>query len=177
MIVVEGCDGTGKTGLCQRLAKDLKIPILPKAVSSDAQYLEPIDYWVERHNALGFQPVIMDRHQLISHLIYGPTMRRKLQNKFQDLVWLSHQLSQFWLTDPFLIMCLPSIQVVRENMEMDEYKVAQDDIEVFYWHYHSWTAMNAHHVDRIWNYPEESSTSYKELINDITQRIEGHAKQ
>lgn len=176
MIVVEGCDGTGKTGLCQRLAQDLGIPILPKAVSSDAVYLEPIDYWVERHNALGFQPLIMDRHQLISHLIYGPTMRRKLQNKFQLLDWLSHQLREFWLTDPFVIICLPSLAVVKANLEDDEYKVAVADIDVYYWHYHSWAAMHAHHVDKIWNYPEENMHTYHDLKESIKQRIDSHAK-
>lgn len=174
MIVVEGPDGSGKSTLVKRLSDALDLPVAPRAVNSNAVYTDQLDYWVERHNKLGFQPMLFDRHQLVSHLMYGPTMRRKLFGNFQDMEWLVDQLQQFWSCKPFVIICLPPIATVKANLAVDEYKVAERDIEVFYWNYHAWAAMNRDSVDRVWDYTVHGPESFTMMAQQIQLRMENN---
>lgn len=153
MIVVEGPDGSGKTTLVQRLREDLALEQIPRAVNSDAEYGTRLDTWVEDVQRRHMEGIICDRHQLISHLMYGPTMRRELFGMFQNPNWLANQIENFWAARPIVILCLPQLNIVKANLEVDEHKVAQADIDIFYWNYHIWYADNYYrnHI-MIWDY-------------------------
>lgn len=162
MIVVEGPDGAGKSTLVSRLKEDLALEQIPRAVNSDAQYGAPLDRWVEETQARMAEGVICDRHQLISHLMYGPTMRRTLYGDFQNAQWLANQLERFWGSRPIVIVCLPPLETIKANLEVDEHKVAQADIDVFYWNYHAWWADNFYrNFIMIWDY---TFMSYETLL-------------
>ena len=104
-------------------------------------------------NARHAQGIICDRHQLISHTMYGPVMKRQLFGDFQNATWLANQWEKFWATRPIVIFCLPPLEVIKENLEDDPFKVAQADIDVFFWNYHLFYAMNSYrrHV-MVWDY-------------------------
>lgn len=166
MIVVEGPDGSGKTSLVQRLINDLKLQQIPRAASSDAEYMVPLDEWVENVQYRADERIILDRHQLISHLMYGPTMKRTLYGKFQSGFWLASALEKFWQSEPIVIICLPDLATIKANLEVDEHKVAQADIDVFYWNYHAWWASNCFRDHVIpWHYP---SMNYPSLLGTVS---------
>lgn len=153
MIVVEGPDGSGKTNLVEKLRADLKLELIPRAVDSNAEYQVPLDVWVDDVQRRVTEPIIVDRHQLISHLVYGPTMRRELIGRFVNHRWLADTLEHFWASRPIVILCLPPLLEVKSNVEADEYKVALEDIEVFYWTYHAWLADNLYKPGVVhWDY-------------------------
>lgn len=169
MIVVEGPDGSGKTSLMARLMPDLNLSVLPRAVNSNADYTVPLDQWVEDAQDRMDERIICDRHQLISHLMYGPTMRRTLFGRFQDDHWLTERLDDFWYGRPLVIICLPPLEVVKKNLEHDPHKVAQADIEVFYWNYHAWLCANRDRVMVVkWDY---TTMDYSRLRREVSNTI------
>lgn len=169
MIVVEGPDGSGKSTLVEKLTKDLDLKLVPRAVNSDAEYTVGLDEWVEETMRLD-DTFICDRHQLISHAMYGPTMRRVLFGAFQSRGWLIQQLEEFWARRPIVVMCLPDLSVVKANLEVDDHKVAQADIDVFYWNYHIWYCANMprNHVF-LWDYTWMNYEDLLALINITTK--------
>lgn len=165
MIVVEGPDGSGKTTMVERLKSEFALEQIPRAANSDAEYTQPLDEWVDMVQMRAREGIILDRHQLISHLMYGPTMRRVLYGNFQNVFWLNHRLELFWESKPIVVLCLPPLDEVKANLEVDEHKVAQADIEVFYWNYHAFLANHLHDDYLLhWDYTQGEYEELKGMI-------------
>jgi hypothetical protein len=153
VIIIEGPDGSGKTSLIQKLSSKLGYEIAPKAVGSDAQELTDLRRWVDRSLDGGWQPVLYDRHALISEGIYGPAWNGQVREPFQDNYWLCLAMARFTLLRPTIIYCLPPVETVVENIRKDphndllypvedertaKYKVPKS-VGQIYWQYH-WRA-------------------------------------
>lgn len=170
MLVVEGCDGTGKTHLVKRLSEDLKLPIVPKAVASDMSSLVPsLKGWVEEHVD---RPVrgIYDRHRLISEPIYGTIMRGSLEDGFDDLLWLTRQWARFENQRPCVVICSPPPLTVLTNIFHDENQPPQVVVEYsrLYWSYH---ALLAHHSEWLhWDYVNDQDR-YDRLLDRIKAKL------
>lgn len=120
MIIVEGPDGAGKSTLIKRMADALDLPIAPRVVSKTAEALVDLKVWVEENLNQGFQPMIYDRHRLISEPIYGPILRKEQERGFSDFNWLQRQLDGlYYHVQPFIIYCLPPLTTVKANLRDD----------------------------------------------------------
>lgn len=93
MIIVEGCDGAGKSTLIDALTRTFfpNLKLGPKASTSlggVSHHREPeaLSQWVDAEMAHwsdpGYGPRLYDRHPLISEPIYGPVVRNHLSPQF-----------------------------------------------------------------------------------------------
>lgn len=152
MLIVEGPDGGGKTRLIERLSQDLGWQVAPRVVSKDAEAMVDLVKWVEDNLDGDLQPVIYDRHRLISEPIYGPLLRGDMEDGFCSKDWLRDKQIWFRSIAPLVIFCLPPLSTVLENVHDDPDNVAVDRyISQIYWLYHNaaacWTGPFAY-----WDY-------------------------
>lgn len=169
MVIIEGPDGSGKTTLLHKLSADLGLLIQPRAANSDAEYTTRLDDWVIEHNSKPPGRIIYDRHQLISHLMYGPLMKRTMFGAFTNVTWLSDELDKLWSKRPIIVLCLPSLFQIKDNLDRDEHKVAEADIDVFYWNYHNWLAQYYHHAHVI--HYDYTTDDYEPLKSHIDRLL------
>lgn len=171
MIVVEGPDGAGKSTLVERLVKDLDCTLMARAVDSNAEYQLDLCEWTEQSILRGFGRYLYDRHQMISHCIYAPTMKRIFYGKFANSAWFSEMWRKFLELKPVIIFCLPPLEVVKKNLEEDEFKVAAKDIEVFYWQYYTWAHIHTTHR-YIYDYTSGGAPElYSLMVEQIRRRL------
>lgn len=155
MIIIEGPDGSGKSTLVDKLSRHLKLPVAPRVVGSDTKPLLNLRQWTEENISKGFQPVIFDRHRLISEPIYGPAIKRRQNAEFYDLGWLSDMMWRFYQAQPVIIYCLPDIQLVYDNVHREETNNAavKDHIGAIYAGYVARASMDfTRGVGRLYNY-------------------------
>lgn len=157
MIIVEGPDGSGKTTLVRDLSRDLNMLVAPRVVAQDTTAMVDLKQWVDHNLDRGFQPVIFDRHRLISEPIYGTIMPGKRENSgfWADFEWLAESMRRFYDIQPFIVVCLPPYDVVMNNLLDDP-----SNREVFphtwaiYRAYQAFAAsgLSGHGVDCVYNY-------------------------
>lgn len=172
MIILEGPDGSGKTELAIKLSVDLNLPIAEKVVSSEARGLVDLVDWVEVNLKGGFQRRIFDRHRLISEMIYGPLLRGEPSQGFDDYPWLMTAQNMFQSLDPIVILCIPPLEIVRENIEKDfdnNMLFVGKEIDRLYWMYFNWAA--AHPGYLRYDY---TIHPYDHILRYINLRLENH---
>lgn len=175
MVIVEGPDGAGKTHLIDRLSTELGIPLQSKVMSSEMKPSVDLAEWVETDLEKGFGPRLYDRHRLISELIYGPVFRNTgLDPGFDDPTWLAVQLARFFELDPIIILCMPPLQTVVDNVEADDRnKVVRDQIRTIYWLYYVWSCQYTKYR-WMWDYtkPEHHNQAlYVQMVRRIRVRL------
>lgn len=120
MIIVEGPDGSGKSTLIKRLVDHWHLPVADRVVGKDTKATLDVAAWTEDNVLRGWQPIIFDRHRLISEPIYGPLLRGMDQDPhFLLPVWVSVQLQRFYESQPLIIFCLPPLEQVYHNVRHD----------------------------------------------------------
>lgn len=173
MIIVEGPDGGGKSTLVRKLAQQLRLPVADKVVASDTTALTDLVKWTEDNVAKGFQPVIFDRHRLISEPIYGPILKSRQDPNFCDPSWLSQQLWLFYGCKPTIIYCLPDIREVRANVarEDSDNEVVAGHIAAIYAAYVNRATLDfTRGVGRLYNY---KTTKFDDLVGWVNYQLEG----
>jgi hypothetical protein len=137
-VIVEGPDGAGKTTLIGKLAADWpRMTIADRAVQSDGSRIPKLDQWViESANSAAARPKsIHDRHAIISEPIYGTLVRHKLPGMFAQPWWVNVMMQRMAM-HALLILCLPPLSHVRENVkgnEGDQMSGVVDNIDAV-WH-------------------------------------------
>lgn len=120
MIIVEGPDGAGKTTLVDHLSHHHQIPVNDRVVGQDTKPLIPdMKHWVELNLRAGPVWKIFDRHRLISEPIYQACMGREAQDGFNDINWMTARMLELTQIRPFIVYCLPPIDVVQNTLEDD----------------------------------------------------------
>lgn len=118
-VVVEGCDGSGKTNLINELLYRLAIPQHPRFVQStggppgdlDVRMMQDFNSPLYRN-----RPHLYDRHPIISEPIYGPIVRGEAIGLFKHAGWV--QQYQKRLADvAVVVFCLPPFNVVAKNVD------------------------------------------------------------
>lgn len=172
MIIVEGPDGSGKSNLVSKLARDLNLPVSPKVVGSDTRPLVDLAEWTESNVNKGFQAMIFDRHRLISEPIYGPATRARQDSNFCDLGWMTDLMWRFYQANPLVIYCLPDLHTVRKNVldpSTDNEAVAKR-ITAIYAGYVARAAMDlSRGCARLYNY---ETTRYEEILYFVRNHIQ-----
>lgn len=137
MIIIEGPDGAGKSRLIARLHEELGIPIHERAVRdkhgpSDTEGSTLWDWTVRDVASWENQDVMLyDRHPLISEYIYGPVTRGRMASGFNQpsSQGLRHKVERHAV----LIVCLPPLEVVEENIKKDDQmEGVHENISVLY---------------------------------------------
>ena len=114
MIIVCGCDNSGKSTLALQLAEDLKI-FHARSFRKPKSLQDILDH----HRWLSECPaqVVTDRHLAISELIYGPIIR---QNSFSNLTEAKRVTS---LQTTYLVYCRPPfhtmVSTLGQRKQMD----------------------------------------------------------
>lgn len=107
IIVVEGCDNTGKSTLIQSLAERIKAPLARSyGKPKDSGDIETWHWWAR---ACPQSPIILDRHPVISDLVYGPLLRGGTHSSIE---W-----AREFRGDMFLIYCRPPFHKVAESID------------------------------------------------------------
>lgn len=121
MIIVEGPDGAGKTNLTKRLLTTFDdLELQPKAVSSAARSLVPIDDYIEAELDKGFGMRLYDRFALVSAPQYLTLPNRTFRGRMTDGPWLASQYNRFWKLDPVIFFCLPPLEEVWKNVQKED---------------------------------------------------------
>lgn len=173
VIIVEGPDGSGKSTLITRLSQTLRLPVADRVVGTDTKALLNIREWTEQNVSKGFQPVIFDRHRLISEPIYGPAIRDRQSPEFYDLTWLSDVMWHFYNAKPVIIYCMPDILTVRENLLADSEtpEIVKNHIVAIYAGYVARASMDfTRGVGRLYNY---KTTRFDDIAGWVNHQIEG----
>jgi len=115
-ILVEGMDGSGKSGMVQRIAADLKIPIHARACTSAGGPIERVYEWAtEDVMSLRWQPFsVYDRHPLVSEYIYGSTTRQHVDDRF--FTKHAQKLSEIFARSVLIVFCDPGPDEVFKNV-------------------------------------------------------------
>lgn len=114
MIIIEGCDNSGKSTLAARLAKDLGVPVIhstrPDLNSKPEELL--------KHSQSQLIPaaVILDRIFAISEYVYGRVLRggSLLKDKQVDALMDLHYRKHL------IIYCRPKDATIRDNRGRDQ---------------------------------------------------------
>lgn len=106
IIVVEGVDGSGKTTLASRLAKELKAIYLKSEVRPQTLEAATFFHCMALTTSLRY-PVVCDRYPTISELIYG-SLRGKPQ--------FSREWALKTYSDLNVIYCCPKRSTIKENV-------------------------------------------------------------
>lgn len=116
MIVVEGCDGTGKSTLVDELRKDLNLSVGLRGVTDRDKLFEVTrqdTYTALAHAVSGNkEPIIWDR-LFFSEPIYSRVMKRECQFKLSERSYVQSVLHA--LRCP-VIFCWVPLETVEENL-------------------------------------------------------------
>ena len=105
MIIIEGCDNTGKSTLILSLATDLRMATARSTGRPGSERaIQDYHSWCEDCP----QKLILDRHPALSDLVYGSLLR----NHTHSDLGLAHRVVE----DHFLIYCRPPTSKVIANI-------------------------------------------------------------
>lgn len=116
MIVLEGCDGSGKTNLVKQLQGWSGLPVHPRAATSkDGPRADLFEWAAHDVYSMPTQPLsIYDRHPMISEYVYGPIVRGSVDPRF--LGFRGNQISKRFAQNTLVIHCDPGMDEVSKNL-------------------------------------------------------------
>ena len=171
MLIIEGPDGSGKTTLIGQLEERLGVTREPRAVTSSAEVIKPMGQYALDEIAKGYGRRIYDRFNLISSPFYCMLPNPTFRDELRDQEWLMNTWIKFRQVGPVIIVCLPPLEVVKENcLSDDTSKVAQGDIETIYWLYHNFAAQYPW-VAAVYDYTKQDITDLEYIISLMVSRI------
>lgn len=179
-IIVEGCDGSGKTTLVTKLSHALGWPVHERASTSLGGPVTDVDLWALNDvNTMDKQPnSIYDRHPIISEVIYAPLVRKVKPAGMFDDPSFGHNLRTIAATHALLVVCFPQYSFVRRNVFEDgpgiEGQMAgvQDNLRELYNAYKYVGSMWPTQV-MWWNGWQSSPYDFNKLVSDIRARFRG----
>lgn len=136
MIIVEGCDGAGKTTLINRLSKTLKIPIHTRHADSVKGPIASLYNWARADVATwDYQRMaIYDRHPYISEYIYAGLMRGGVGEDFLSVE--AQEDIETMHSKALVIFCIPQLETLERNLNNEpQMSGVAEQIDNLYWAY------------------------------------------
>jgi len=124
-LIIEGCDGSGKTTLIDQLMQTKQFVKHARASTSLGGPVDSLSDWVDddlhrlgNWTQVGRPPFIYDRHPLISELIYADLrkIKRGLTGKFTDVKWIIQAQRQM-ADHAILVICDPAYAEVERTLQ------------------------------------------------------------
>lgn len=119
MIILEGCDGSGKTTLMANLLDQFPgIQEHARASTSTGGPVDNIFEWAQHDvETWSKQPLsFYDRHPLISEPIYGAVLRGGYDPRFDRA---GKVLTSKLTRNALVVICLPPLGLVKENIQAE----------------------------------------------------------
>jgi hypothetical protein len=118
-VIVEGCDGSGKSTLVDLLVNKRAMTPAIKASTSLGGPVPNLAEWVlaqeDTMNHRTTPPLVYDRHPVISELIYGPIIRGHLVSpEFDNRLWMSERLL-FIEKHCLVVWCITNLENLTRN--------------------------------------------------------------
>jgi hypothetical protein len=113
-VIVEGCDGSGKTTLVDELVNS-GLARHPRAADSLKGPVKNLAEWVNHERLREKADGVYDRHPLISECIYGPITRNLLPPLFIDPNWVQ-RTRHLTAGSTMVVWCIPPWKVVCRNV-------------------------------------------------------------
>lgn len=111
IVILEGPDACGKSTLARRLLKGTGLPtalIQRSGPPGPQEHLRAMIDWIEINSRLPYLNLLLDRHPLISELVYAPLLRN------ETVPWGESQVVEiFEAVHPLIIYCRPPLSVIR----------------------------------------------------------------
>jgi hypothetical protein len=120
-VIVEGPDGSGKSGMVERLARDLPATVHPRASTSRGGPISDITSWhlidlEQLEDGRPYGPWVYDRHPLISERRYAQNVRGcSPQGMYANSMWVTEQL-KLLAQHAVMVWCLPPRSHVLGNV-------------------------------------------------------------
>lgn len=164
MIIVEGCDNSGKTVLTERLTQDLKLVLircrrLPKSREDVFRFSHHVEV-MARHF-----PVILDRHPAISEPIYGPICRQKHLLNPGDQEQILTRAEK-----PLIIYCRPDPGVIIDFGERAQMAGVKENVHTLIRVYDSYMSQLAEDFTIVWY--DWRSNMYPQLRDIVATHLE-----
>lgn len=180
-VIIEGPDGSGKSGLINRLLKDLPLSLHHRASTSVGGPLADITTWYEsdatnlQHPTYGpggeYGPWIYDRHPLISERIYAMHARDDVpQGKYADADWVTAQL-QFMAKHAIMVWCLPPKSHVFSNVNHNSGEQMPGVVNHIGDIYRAYTR-GAHRWPGVAVWWDYTHMNYQSFLNDLRQQMQ-----
>ena len=155
LVIIEGCDNSGKSTLIQSLASDLRVATA-RSFGKPRNYRDILEYhsWA----SLCPQPLVLDRHPAISDLIYGPIIRGKTHG--------DANLATHCLEESFLIYCRPPNAIIGQGVsDRPQMEGVVDNLHKISRSYDLWMAALSPQFRYDYTNPEHYS-QLKEKVSD-----------
>ena len=158
MIIVEGCDNTGKSTLISTLQKTFNIPAIRSGMKSPT-YQTMLEY--HHWTAASPTPLVLDRHPVISDFIYGNLLRNGSES---NPILLTSVLES-----SYVIFAQPPFHIVAHTIdERDQMSGVTDQLARIYAAYN--TLFEAHEPDQIYDYTKPNALNA--LITNVAHYLE-----
>lgn len=165
LIIVEGCDGAGKTTLINKLQKDLNLITIksprPRDYKDCKDLLARTLLLAERTN------VICDRIGIISEPIYGPICRNTL-----GFPPKSETERILMAINPIIIHCNPPIHACLENIKSEsQMPGVENNLIRLHEAYNEWMGMLSHDSHFVIEY-DYLADSYQVLLEEVQENLD-----
>lgn len=173
-IIVEGPDGSGKTGLVAKLSHSFGYPIHERASHSRTGPVPSVDVWAHTDVATMADqpPSVYDRHPIISEPIYAALVRKEMPHgEFINPDWRKAMRARA-AEHALLILCMPGLNTVTKNVlanEGDQMPGVLANIAAIYTAYQmAWDLWPGYGVH--WNYTQNhTGAGYDALVASIVK--------
>jgi predicted HAD superfamily Cof-like phosphohydrolase len=159
IIIVEGCDFTGKSTLINKLSKDLGLLSLKAVRPIDSL---AVSKWIEKVEYLSQEEsIICDRSPLISEPIYGAIIRQNPVIESYSAGLLLKELC------PIVIWCNPPFEHVQ-TVDNEQMTGVKENLEAIYSAYGVWMKQlnEAGFIDLV-DYDFKRKDAYEDLITEL----------
>jgi GTPase SAR1 family protein len=118
-VIIEGPDGSGKTTLIKRITEQYPALVHERASTSEGGPVDNLVEWIESDFDKLEWPsntaYLYDRHPMISEPIYGPLLRNKMPDGFNDRLWRNDVFMSLD-ANAVVVWCRPPITTVVNNI-------------------------------------------------------------
>lgn len=140
-IIIEGCDGAGKSTLAQRLAASLDYPWIQSEGPGKSR--EEMNSRVLRYNNM--ENVIFDRHPCVSQIIYNK-FREGIQIDLANMLHFKKVCER-----SLIIYCADAdfdAQTFKPHDTPEHIQLMRDNFTALVKEYERWALMNAHIIHK-----------------------------